>query len=108
MCVWSSRKNDKKDKMLLTYSALLHSQATMILEVCVFLAIILSMAALFVGIYSLYRASVCRSTMDEKMDRLEARFKLLVDALNKVNYSEYVYDVKQEEDINKLKRSKGL
>jgi hypothetical protein len=46
--------------------------------------------------------------MLEKFDRLDKRFKLLIEAINKANYSEYLNDVKQGEDIENLKRSSGL
>ena len=81
---------------------------TPLMSIFVFMAFLIAVVAMFFALYAIYRVAMFKNYIVEKFDKLEGRFKLLIEAINKANYSEYLNDMKQGEDIDHIKRSTGL
>jgi hypothetical protein len=77
------------------------------LAIFVFISFAISLGAALLSMYGLYRVAMHKKSVIEKIERLENRFKILIEAINKANYSEYLNDIKQGEDIATLKRAGG-
>lgn len=75
----------------------------MLSEIVSIVSFLIALVALSLSVYTLYKIQTGLASLRAKSEYQDRRFLRLIEAINKVNYSEYTLDVKQEEEIKSLK-----